>query len=125
MSEPLENIRNQLDYLDTLVDRIRISSDLLDREELEDIDPAVLADYDRELKACRTDLEHVEYVLDEIQEAIEESSSGQEGSDRHIGVECADCGKIIEHEWQGIGSPLGSMHKECAHQHQQRNPQIW
>jgi len=34
MSSPLENIKSQLDYLDALAHRIRISSDLLDREGL-------------------------------------------------------------------------------------------
>jgi len=125
MSSPLENIKSQLDYLDALAHRIRISSDLLDREGLEEIDPAVLADYDRELKSCRTDLEHVEYVLGEIQEAIEVNSSGREGNDRHIGAECAACEEKIEHEWQGIGSPFGSMHKQCAYKHQQENPSVW
>lgn len=44
---------------------------------------------------------------------------------RHEGVECAYCGEVIEEEPDGESTPQGSMHTECAFQHEKENPDEW
>jgi len=122
MTDHTTELQDKLDYFDTLLERLRISLSLIDEDGLESIDPSELEDMAMELKGSLSDLEHAEYVLDQI----DELSSGKGfDEDRHIGVGCAHCGDTIEHEHNGTGSPLGSMHKRCAHSHMQQNPKQW
>jgi hypothetical protein len=46
-------------------------------------------------------------------------------SHRHEGIECAHCGEMIQEESDGESTPQGSMHAECAFQHEKENPDEW
>lgn len=48
-----------------------------------------------------------------------------EEEERHQGVECVHCGEVIELESDGASSPHGSMHKDCAAQHEAEHPDEW
>lgn len=44
---------------------------------------------------------------------------------RHVGIECVECGELIEDNEDGESSPHGSMHSQCARLHEIEHPTEW
>ncbi len=44
---------------------------------------------------------------------------------RHAGCECCHCDEVIAGEADGTSTPHGSMHHECAAEHEAEHPDDW
>lgn len=52
-------------------------------------------------------------------------SDDEDNDNLHEGCECALCDDLITDETDGESTPQGSMHKQCAAQHEAENPEEW
>lgn len=124
MDDPVSTLRERLDRVSQILDRIKISMTTLDGHRLGEIDEDEAEYMAQELEMNFSNLEHTEWILDHLDRMIE-AGPGEEIELLHEGVECAHCGSVIEEESRGTGSPVGSMHRQCAYKSEQEDPAMW
>jgi len=62
---------------------------------------------------------------DNVPDEIQSMRTGRPDTKRHEGVTCGFCGERIERESNGASSPIGSLHKGCALEHERQYPSQW
>jgi hypothetical protein len=122
---PEEKLRETLADLQSKLELLSLSLQRVDKSELGRVSSEKLSDLDEKLTRSLGQLGRIEWNLGFLQDLIEPETNPDPEWPVHQEAQCQRCGEEIEKEWQGTGSPIGSMHESCARESQRENPSMW